>query len=371
MSGTGAASDRLGVVYRLIGGFVQRDGVRGAALAVASGGAIVGEGYWGEAAPGQAAAPETLWPLASISKLYTAAAVLALVEQGVLTLATTVRSVLPAFDGEGREQVTLRHLLTHTSGLIYESPEMESVLLRRTPLEQMVDEAYTYPLAFAPGTRFSYSDYGIAIAGRMASVAAGEPFPELVRRLVLEPGDLHDTFMPPPAAAYGRLARVVGPLAEGTDGAMYNSPYALELAHPAFGTVASARDLLRFGLLFAPAGERRILSEATVRAMTSDQTGGGAVGSVVGLDAEVPHPWGFGFIVRGQGGPQLGPGELTTPGAFGHAGASGCTLVVDPAHDLALAFVSNQHARVDPERWRFRLDAVANAVVAAMTRRER
>ncbi|HUZ01418.1 MAG TPA: serine hydrolase domain-containing protein [Thermomicrobiaceae bacterium] len=368
MSGVRDATDRLGPVFGLIEGFIRGGAVRGAALAAAVGDEIVGEGYWGEAAPGQPAVPGTLWPLASISKLYTAAAVMALVEQGVLTLSTSVRSVLPAFDGDGRDQVTLRHLLTHTSGLIYESPEMEAVLRRHTALEQIVDEAYTYPLAFAPGTRFSYSDYGIAIAGRMASVASGVPFPKLVRRLVLEPGDLRDTFMPPPVAEYSRLAHVVGPLAEGTDAAMYNSPYALELAHPAFGTVASARDLLRFGLLFAPAGERRILSEATVRTMTTDQTGGGVVGTVVGLDAEVIRPWGLGFIIRGHG-PQLGPGELTSPGAFGHAGASGCTLVVDPAQDVALAYVSNQHARTDPERWRLRLDAVANAAVAGLTRR--
>ena len=370
MSGLRDTTGRLEVVFRLIAEFVDRGEVPGAALAVAVGDEVVGEGYWGEAAPGHPSAPETLWPLASISKLYTAAAVMALVEQGVMTLSSTVRSVLPEFDGGGREQVTLRHLLTHTSGLIYESPEMETVLRRHTPLEQMVDEAYTYPLAFAPGTRFSYSDYGIAVAGRMASVAAGVPFPDLVRRLVLEPGDLRDTAMPPSAADYPRLAHVVGPLAAGTDAAMYNSPYALELAHPAFGTVASARDLLRFGLLFAPAGQRRILSEATVRTMTTDQTGGGVVGTVVGLDAEVARPWGLGFIIRGQG-PQLGPGELSSPGAFGHAGASGCTLVVDPAYDVALAYVSNQHARTDPECWRRRLDAVANAVVAALTRRGR
>src|SRR5690242_4322191 len=112
----------------------------------------------------------------------------------------------------------------------------------------------------------------------MAATAAGMTFPEMVRTLVLEPGGLTETFMPPPQSAYGRLAHIVNSLAYGTDGAMNNSPYALDLAHPAFGTVASVSDLLRFGLLFAPGGTRRILSGATIRAMTRDHTGGEASG---------------------------------------------------------------------------------------------
>src|SRR5690606_17553257 len=125
----------------------------------------------------------------------------------------------------------------------------ERLLIQQVPYEEMVNEAYGHPLLFTPGTQMSYADYNFAIAGRVASVTTGMTFPDLVRELVLNPGGLTDTFMPPPESEYGRLAVVDGPLAAGTDGAMYNSPYALNLAHPAFGTVASASDLMRFGLL--------------------------------------------------------------------------------------------------------------------------
>lgn len=223
--------------FRRIERFLSDGACDGAALAVAISGELVAERHWGQAAPGRPAGPNTLWPLASISKLYAAAAVMALVERGELTLGTPVRTLLPEFDGGGREQVTLRHLLTHTSGLIYESPEMEAVLRRQTPVEAIIDEAYAHPLQFSPGTKFSYSDFGIALAGRMAAVAAGLPFPEVVRRFVLEPGHLHQTFMPPDPADYGRVAHVLGTLAYGTDSAMYNSPYALSLAHPSSARV--------------------------------------------------------------------------------------------------------------------------------------
>jgi len=362
------STGRLEPLVQVLDRFVVDGAVDGAAVAVAIAGEQVAEYHAGlaHAPEGRAATTDTLWPLASISKLYTTAAVMALVEQGLLTLSTTVRSVLPEFDGEGREQITLRHLLTHTSGLIYESPEMVQRLIDNTPLDQLVDEAYGYDLLFPPGTRLSYSDYGYAIAGRMASTVSGMPFPELVRALVLEPGQLADTFMPPPRSEYQRLAWVVGPLAEGTDGAMYNSPYALDLAHPAFGTVATVSDLLRFGLLFAPKGSQRLHSEATIQVMTTDATGGHVHGALLGVETPAPMPWGLGFMVKGDGGPGA---DLVSPATFSHGGASGCTLQIDPVNDIAVAFVSNRHANTGREPFMYRLSQVVNVAVACLTRR--
>ena len=365
------STGRLRPVLARLARCVAAGEVDGAALAVAVGGEQVAEGYWGEAAPGRPAATETLWPLASIAKSYTAATVMALVERGDLTLSTTARSLLPRFDGEGRERVTLRHLLTHTAGLLYESPEMEELLRRQTPLAAIVDEVYTRPLLFPPGSRFGYSDLGYALAARMAEAATGRPFPDLVRELLLEPAGLRDTYLLPPPEQHGRLARVAGALASGTAGAMYNSPYALALAHPAFGVVASARDLLRFGLLFAPGGRRRVHSEATVRAMATDQTGGHAVGHTPGGEPDThptaPQPWGLGFVLPGAWG--TGAGDLASPRSFSHGGATGCLLLVDPAYDLTVAFVSNKHLRADPARWERHVVATINGVIAALTRR--
>jgi CubicO group peptidase (beta-lactamase class C family) len=307
-----------------------------------------------------------LWPLASASKLYTAAAAMALVERGVLLLSTPVCRVLPDFTGDGKENVTLRHLLTHTAGLVYESPEMEERLTAQTPIDAIVDEAYTYPLMFAPGTRLSYSDYGYAVAGRMAAAAAGMTYPEMIRTLVLEPGGLTETYMPPPRSEYGRLAHIVNSLGYGTDGAMYNSPYALDLAHPAFGTVASVSDLLRFGLLFAPGGTRRILSGATMRAMTRDHTGGEARSEGFGTGSDLPRPWGLGFMLRGPHDDGYLP-DLCAPGSFGHGGASGCMLITDPTADITVAYVSTHHARTGRERWSYRIRSTINATLAALT----
>lgn len=364
---TTSDSKQFDRVFKRIEAFISNGEIRGAALAVASGGDQIIDWQAGEAREGNAATSTTLWPLASISKLYTAVAVMALVERGELSLSTTVNSVLPEFDGDGREAVTLRHLLTHTSGLIYESPQMEERLKQQQSIDDMLLEAFTHPLMFQPGTKLSYADYNYLLAGRVASVVSGATFPDLVQNLVLEPGGLRDTFMPPPASEYARLAVVDGPLAEGTAGAMYNSPYALDLAHPAFGTVSTASDLMRFGLLFAPHGKRRILSEAGVRVMTTDQAGGAVSIDTGFLGGGVPRPWGAGFMIKGQGG--LGA-DLLSPSSFGHGGASGCALWVDPVAGVTIAFVSNTHASRSRPKFVERVSRTINCVLAEVTRRD-
>lgn len=348
-----------------IAGWVENGEINGAALAVAVGSEQVAERYFGEASGGRPAGEETLWPLASISKLYTAAMIMALVERGELGLAMPVHTVLPEFTGGGKEQVTLRHLLTHTSGMIYESPVMEQRLQDQTPYEELIDEAYLYPLMFEPGTRLSYSDYGLAIAGRVAERVTGVDFNDLVTELVAKPAGLEHTYMRPPQDVRDRLAHVVGPLAYGTEGSMYNSDYALQLAHPAFGTVTSAGDLLRFGMLFATESPSRIHSRATVRTMTTDQTGGNVPGGIPGFTTlNRPTPWGIAFMLANPG--SAAP-ELLSAGSYGHGGASGCTLWIDPLENVSIAYVSNKHAGTGRLPFTRRWHAVVNGVLAGLT----
>ena len=314
-------------------------------------GELLAELYAGEAAPGLPASPTILWPIASISKTFSAAAVMRLVELGALTVNPPVHRLLPAFRGDGREEIRLRHLLTHTSGLPYESPEMVARLAARTPLAALTDEAFTAPLRFRPGTRFSYSDYAFLIAARMAETATGDPFPELVRRLVLEPMGLRDTFLLPDAAAQARIARVRDVQAEGTAGEMYNSAYARSLAHPAFSVVSSAPDMLRFLRHFVPGGPR-IHAEATVRAMTSVQTGEvpGDFILLGGLGAEARIPWSYVFELQTPQAPAI-LSELASFSAFGHPGASGCHLLADPVADLEIVILTNAHLHAGLEDW--------------------
>lgn len=346
--------------------YVAEGGFAGAALIAAQHGKLVLEHYAGNAAPGLPASATVLWPLASISKVYTAAMIMRLVETGQLTLNRPVHHLLPQFTGAGRETIRLRHLLTHTAGMIYESPAMEAQLSAQTPMSALIEEMYTTPLLFKPGTAFAYADYHYLLAGCMAEAVTGMGFAELVEHWVLQPMGLHDTYMSPPQAVYARLAKVRGVMAEGTAGAMYNSPYALALAHPAFGTVATARDLLHFALHFAPTGPR-LHSAATIRAMTTDQTGGfaGPHDEQIGLAATVTIPWGIGFALKGAWTPN-GFADLASMRTYGHGGASGCQLVIDPVADAVVVLLTNTHARTGRELWYMRLQSILNSAFATL-----
>jgi CubicO group peptidase (beta-lactamase class C family) len=349
-------------VTALLERHIREGGFSGTAVVAVKRGETVLEVYAGHAAPGLPSSREVLWPVASISKMYAVAAIMRLVERGEITLNTLASKLIPQFTGDHREEIRLRHLLTHTSGLIYESPEMESRLQQHVPLEELLEEAYGAPLQFRPGTSLAYADYNTLIAGRMAEIATGHALPDLVRQHVLEPMNLRDTYFPTPQEQDSRVAVVRGVMAEGTSGAMYNSRHARGLAHPAFAVTASATDLARFGAHFAPGGPR-VHRPATIRAMTRDQTGvvTGIHPSMKGYDHTASMPWGLGWALQTRWTPALLT-ELASFSAFGHGGASGCELVIDPEADLVVSLVSNTHLRVGREGWYMRLQSVLNAV---------
>ena len=336
--------------------FISEGAMPGAALIVAVDRAAVEEVYCGQAAPGMAAHAGTVWPLACISKLYTAATILRLVELGELTLSMPVRAVLPSFVDDGRADIRLRHLLTHTSGLARATPErMRQLLAAHASLDELTADAYSFPLLFSPGTGFAYTDHGHVLAAAMASAATGNPFPALVRELVLDPLGLNDTFLPQPPQMHGRMAHIHGlPAPE-----QFNSPYWRALAHPALGVAATVSDLLQFGLRVT-SGE--LLSRPSIRLMTTDQTGGDSPGHVMPIYATRHRPWGMGFSINGA----LGNGfeDMASPRACDHLGAGGAILLLDPDARLALAFASNLHVDADREGFVRRISTVVGMSLA-------
>ena len=293
--------DRLDAAVELVDRFIG-EGVPGAGLVVAEQGEIVSEYYAGMARPERPADAETLWPLASISKLYAAAGCMAAIEEGRIALSTKASRIFPEFTHGGRDKITLRHLLTHTSGLPYESDQMADRLAAKISLDEMVRESYEGDLLFVPGTDQSYSDYGIGLAGLMCAKAMGLSFPDLVRSRVIDPGHLLDTYMPPPESEYHRIAHIVGPLAENTDGAMYNSAHARNLAHPAFGTIAERAGSAPVRAPFRPKPVADAISGVATTTMITDQTGYDFPDAVTAPMSPAVRAWGLGFMIKGRMG---------------------------------------------------------------------
>ena len=178
---------------------------------------------------------------------------------------------------------------------------------------------------------------------------------------------LADTFMLPADGGAERIATVRGVFNDGTDGAMYNSAYGRSLAHPAFSAVSTLGDMVRFLRHFAPGGPR-VLAEATVRAMTSLQTAGapGEHPLLDGFPTDAVSPWGFGFALQTEAAPAVFS-ELASFSTFGHPGASGCQILVDPAADLLVVLLTNTHILTGRDTWLRRQQEIVNACFALAT----
>src|SRR5262245_44113645 len=133
---------------------VAPGGVGGSALGALRGERPLVEDFASDAGRGLPAGAAVACPPAATPHVLAAAAVMRLVELGELTVNTPVWAILPDFRGEARDDVRVRHLITHTTGLPYESPLMGERLAAHWTTDELIDEAYEAPFLFAPGTRF-------------------------------------------------------------------------------------------------------------------------------------------------------------------------------------------------------------------------
>ena len=265
--------------------------------------------------------------LASVSKPLTATGVMVLVDRGELSLDDPVRKFLPEFSGGERDRVTVRYLLTHTSGL----PDMlrENIELRRrhAPLDEFVAATCRTPLLFTPGTEVRYQSMGSLMAARIAEGIAGMPFREFLRQQVFLPLGMVDTSL---GLGNRALADVVKCHIQGNDrwnrddgdDWNWNSLYWRDLGAPWGGMHSTVEDLgkLLDDFLY-PSG--RVLSPQTSSAMMVNQTG-------------LAEPWGLGWATK-PGTFGLTCSEQT----FGHYGVTGTIAWSDPKTELSCILLTN------------------------------
>src|SRR3954454_12986852 len=142
---------------------------------------------------GQAPNPDAVFLLASITKPMTATAVMILSDRGEVKLSDPVYKFIPEFRGGDRDQVLMRHLLTHTSGLPDMLPENEKLRKRHAPLKDFVAGTCGTPLLFAPGSQVKYQSMGILLAAEIVQRIAHTPLPAFLREQVFTPLDMKAT----------------------------------------------------------------------------------------------------------------------------------------------------------------------------------
>lgn len=371
--------ERLEAALAAIDDWIGPQGSAGAAAAVFWRGEVVAERYVGEARPGVAVDPATIFPLASVTKPIVAAATMALVDDGVFALDEPVGRFVPEFragpepgaeSGDPalerlRQTITVRQLLCHTSGL----PEDVAGRLGRftTPatLAEITDVMCRLPLQSAPGEVLRYSNAGYGVLGRLVERISDKVIWDIAADRLFAPLDMADTTAFPGDDLLPRLAHLADATHAGTDLETYNGAYWRSLGVPWAGLYGTPRDLVAFAGAFLPGG-RRILSGAAKAAMISDQTGG-VPGGVEGARVSWPvGRWGLGWELKGEK-QRHWTGELTSPSTVCHFGQAGTLLWADPERDVALAVFSNRSVS---HMWSFilgRWARLSNAVIAAVT----
>ncbi len=307
-------NDKLQAAVTLIEKAVAAGEVRAAALDVRQGRSALARGF------GQARGPEEVFLLASITKPMTATGVMILVERGRLSLDDPVRRHLPEFAGGDRELVTLRHLLTHTSGLPDMLPENLELRKRFAPLSEFVARACRTPLLFKPGSEVRYQSMGILLAAEIAQRIASMPFREFMRKELFVPFAMRRTSL----GLRGRKIADTALCQVPDEPWGWNSAYWRDLGAPWGGAHASAGDVARFLRSFArPSG--RVLRPATVRAMVTNQTPGSK------------EAYGFGWRVTAGGF-----GRACSERTYGHSGSTGTMCWMDPARDLSFVLLTTR-----------------------------
>ena len=290
---------------------------------------------------------DTIFDVASLTKVVaTTTSVMTLVERGRIRLSDPVTLFIPEFGRYGKAGITIRHLLTHTSGL---RPDLELEVEFNGPdeaIRRAIEEVPTAP----PGERFIYSDINFFLLGDIVRRVSGERLDRYAKAQIFDPLGMTETTFLPPEAWRPRLAPTercrtlawpcVGP-AEGSvpflRGTVHD-PTARRMDGVAghAGLFSTAADLSRFCRMLLDGGRLgavRILSPATVARMTSPSTPA-EMRAVRGLGWDIDSPF------------SANRGELFPIGSFGHTGFTGTSLWLDPGTRSYVIFLSN---RVHPD----------------------
>jgi len=283
---------------------------------------------------------DALFWIASMTKPFTAVAFMMLVDEGKAALDDPVGNYIPQMknvwvvDKKGNDAlslkrpvrpITMRHLLSHTSGLPFVTPVLNDDLAS-LPLDQQALSFTMNPLEFQPGEGYRYSNEGMDTVGRVVEIVSGMPYEKFLQTRIFGPLGMRDTTFFPTSRQLRRLAKCYGPGKEKagfveTGLPFMKPPFDRPGRHPepGGGLFSTGADLARFCQMLlnkGRCGDRRLLSEAALAELTKIQTG------------QPNQKYGLGFAV-----------DLDGHGAFGHGGAAGTNMTVYPERGLALIWL--------------------------------
>jgi CubicO group peptidase (beta-lactamase class C family) len=291
---------------------------------------------------------DTIFDIASLTKVVaTSPAIMILAENGTLRLEERVKRYLPKFVGGGKDDITVRQLLTHYSGLPADFDLSHSWEGHEGALQELWKES----AQTKPGKEFCYSDLNFFVLGEIVRVLSGKDLSVFARESIFRPLDMSDTGFQPAPELRSRIAPTESrkstlayqkgaarsDLAEGILRGEVHDPTAWRVGGIAghAGLFSSANDLAIFSQMMLNRGTykgKRILSELAVQAMTSPQSPKNA-SAVRGLGWDIDSPY---------SSPR---GDLFA-GGYGHTGFTGASLWIHPPSETFIIVLTN---RVHPD----------------------
>lgn len=285
---------------------------------------------------GKAANADAIFLLASITKTMTATAVMVLADRNELRITDPAMKFIPEFSEGARKEVTIEHLLAHTSGLPDQLEDNAALRARHAPLAEFVQGAIRTPLLFAPGTQYHYQSMGILLAAEIVERISKTPLPDFLAREVFTPLGMERSALGLGRYKIADTIRCQTEYAAPESGAGdpkaaswdWNSAYWRHLAAPWGGAHGSAGDVARFLDSFLHFSSK-VLRPETIRLMLQNHT--------QGLSARR----GIGFAL----GPE-GFGKSCSEKSFGHSGSTGTLAWADPATDTTCVILTSLPSRI-------------------------
>lgn len=289
--------------------------------------------------------------IASPTKPIVATAAMMLVEQGEICVSDHVSKYIHEFGSGEKADIRIAHLLTHTSGLPDMLPNNEQLRRQHAPLTEYQRETNRVELVYAPGTRVHYQSTGILTLSTIIEFVSGQntrDFLEanLFSRLGMSATELGTTDdvlnseRPPVASMVEEL--------EGHDQWGWNSVYWRKLGAPWGGLIANVEDLGTFcrQLLQIHAGHSGLISNSTLKSMTTNQL---ATFPKLRPGSSASVPWGYGWQLNWPNHPR-GFGSVLSQRAYGHWGATGTLVWIDPEALIYGVILTNEPMGMENRR---------------------
>jgi uncharacterized protein YbbC (DUF1343 family)/CubicO group peptidase (beta-lactamase class C family) len=338
---------KLDAIEPLVRQAIQEKKLPGAVVLIGRGDRVLYQQAFGQRAVVPAAEPmtvDTIFDLASLTKVVaTTTSIMMLVEEGKIRLADRVSTFVPGFERYGKTDITIRHLMTHVSGLRPDLDLADAWTGSETAIDLAIEEVPTA----APGEKFVYSDINYFLLGDIVRRVSGVPLDRFAGERIFAPLGMRDTGFLPQASLAPRIAPTENctPFGWPCDGSnlkmlrgIVHDPTARRMGGVAghAGLFSTAADLSIFCRLLLDGGAYhgvRILSPLAVAKMTTPAT-----------PPEEANVRGLGWDIDSSF--SANRGELLPLGSFGHTGFTGTSLWMDPATKLFVVFLSN---RVHPD----------------------